>query len=440
MDIQIINFITKIPLKVASLSVFTSFKENVFIKYISQIVMSCNNYTNCKELVSQKIIEVINLYTLAFNYLNKTEFCGNLADYIFDYTLYDENFVLEQSSKNNYLTLSSSTKDAFSKDIEFLNEIAYLSSQSMKEFIKIKILSVDTTEDIEEILQVIQELPSWENNHKKFKINNKNWSCQSISIAENAKKNGVGIFAKHSVFTVGDDGNIYPVENYCFKPLETISGYEKEREKLIINTKAFCESKKFNNVLLYGDRGTGKSTAVKSVFSEFRCKNLKLIEISKSNLCFFRKIIKQLSKQNNKFIIFIDDLSFTESDESFFQLKVFLEGGVIEPPENIVVYATTNRIHLIKESTISRQGDEIHRADTIDETLSLSERFGIIITYLAPDKIKFISLIIQMAKERKLVMPEELIIKEAEKWALLKGSRSLRCAKQCLDFLESQSY
>ena len=189
-------------------------------------------------------------------------------------------------------------------------------------------------------------------------------------------KKGYGMFAKHHVFTV-ENGQLVPVKYPDPQRLSELPGYEKEREKVIANTKALLAGMPANNVLLYGDAGTGKSSAVKAIANEFAPEGLRLVEVKKNQLYQIPDLMDKLAANPLKFILFIDDLSFTANDDNFAALKAILEGSVGGRAKNIAVYATSNRRHLIKETLTDRTGDDIHEADTRQELMSLSARFEI---------------------------------------------------------------
>ena len=196
-------------------------------------------------------------------------------------------------------------------------------------------------------------------------------------------KKGYGMFAKHHVFTV-ENGQLVPVKYPDPQRLFELPGYEKEREKVIANTKALLAGMPANNVLLYGDAGTGKSSAVKAIANEFAPEGLRLVEVKKNQLYQIPDLMDKLAANPLKFILFIDDLSFTANDDNFAALKAILEGSVGGRAKNIAVYATSNRRHLIKETLTDRTGDDIHEADTRQELMSLSARFGLTVTFQRP--------------------------------------------------------
>lgn len=259
-----------------------------------------------------------------------------------------------------------------------------------------------------------------------------------IHRTHNIEKYGYGIYAKNRMFFVDEKDAILPVRNPDKISLSDLIDYERERKIIIDNTKALLENKPAANILLTGDAGTGKSSTVKAVANELWGEGLRIIEIRKDKLRAIPKILDELSDNPLKFVLFIDDLSFLKDDDSFNALKAVLEGSVTAKSKNVVIYATSNRRHIIKEKFSDREGDDIHRNDTIQELVSLSERFGIHVTFSKPDKKTFLNIVRSLAKESKVSMPVEELELLAERFALERGSRSARLARQFIDGLLSK--
>ena len=249
-------------------------------------------------------------------------------------------------------------------------------------------------------------------------------------------RKGYGMFAKHHVFTV-ENGQLVPVKYPDPQRLSELPGYEKEREKVIANTKALLAGMPANNVLLYGDAGTGKSSAVKAIANEFAPDGLRLVEVKKNQLYQIPDLMDRLAANPLKFILFIDDLSFTANDDNFAALKAILEGSVGGRAKNIAVYATSNRRHLIKETLTDRTGDDIHEADTRQELMSLSARFGLTVTFQRPEKARFENILAELAKQHGIDMPMDQLLVKAEAFAIRAGGRSPRVAKQFIEQCEA---
>ena len=249
-------------------------------------------------------------------------------------------------------------------------------------------------------------------------------------------KKGYGMFAKHHVFTV-ENGQLVPVKYPDPQKLSELPGYEKEREKVSANTRALLAGSPANNVLLYGDAGTGKSSTVKAIANEYAADGLRLVEVKKNQLYQIPDLMDQLAANPLKFILFIDDLSFSSNDDNFAALKAILEGSVGGRARNIAVYATSNRRHLIKETLTDRTGDDIHEADTRQELMSLSARFGLTVTFQRPEKARFETILAELAKQHGIDMPMDQLLVKAEAFAIRAGGRSPRVAKQFIEQCEA---
>ncbi len=247
---------------------------------------------------------------------------------------------------------------------------------------------------------------------------------------------GFGIFAKYNVFTV-KKSKLVPVKHPDTQSISTLSGYEQERNKVMQNTKALLNDEPAANVLLYGDAGTGKSSTVKAVANELFNKGLRLIEVKKNQLYQIPEIIDKLSINPLKFILFIDDLSFSSNDNDFAALKAILEGSVTGKGKNLAVYATSNRRHFVKENFADREGDEIHLGDTLQEVMSLSDRFGVKITFSRPNRDEYISIVYHLATIYEIDMPKDKLREQAEIFALHSNGRSPRAAKQFIEKLKA---
>ena len=242
---------------------------------------------------------------------------------------------------------------------------------------------------------------------------------------------GTGIFALYRGFIIGEDGALTPVSRYSEATFSKICGYERQKRQLMSNTEAFLKGKPANNVLLYGDSGTGKSTAVKALLSEYEKKGLRIVGVQKHQFVKLSGIIAQLSKKKQKFIILLDDLSFENFETEYKYLKAIIEGGVAEKPDNILIYATSNRRHLVTETFADREGGgDIHREETTNEKVSLSERFGLQIYYAKPDKQEFMDIVMFLAEKHFPETDKNTLIAGANAFAVKHGGFSGRAATQ----------
>ncbi len=257
------------------------------------------------------------------------------------------------------------------------------------------------------------------------------------------KEIGVGAFGLSKAFRFRElpAGNVefMPINNMDTVVLNDLVGYELQKEKLIANTKAFVKGKRANNVLLFGDSGTGKSTSIKAIVNEFYAEGLRMIEIYKHQFKYLSQVIAQIKNRNYKFIIYMDDLSFEEDESDYKFLKALIEGGVETRPDNILIYATSNRRHLIRETWRDRtdveQDGDIHRSDTMEEKLSLANRFGVTIGYYKPSRQEFYDIVGTLAERNGIeISPEELKL-EADRWEMSHGGISGRTAQQFVDHL-----
>ncbi|GKX31686.1 hypothetical protein SH1V18_41660 [Vallitalea longa] len=245
--------------------------------------------------------------------------------------------------------------------------------------------------------------------------------------------NGCGIFITHNSFRW--DNRILPILNPDPISFSDLYGFELQRKTLIKNTKAFLQGKKANNILLVGHRGTGKSSSVKALVNEYHSEGLRIVEINKHQLSDYHLIIKALKNRKHKFIIFMDDLSFEDFEVEYKNMKAIIEGGVEVRPDNVLIYATSNRRHLIKETWKDREGGDVHAMDSIEEKLSLSDRFGITITYNAPNQDKYLEIVKGMASKHNIDIPWEELRQKAIKWELWHNGRSGRSAQQFITSL-----
>ncbi len=248
---------------------------------------------------------------------------------------------------------------------------------------------------------------------------------------QNLHKHGYGIFSSCGMFRLSDDKQIEPIVSADKIGMDCFIGYEDERAKVVENTRAFVEGRPAANVLLCGDAGTGKSSTVKAVANEFFGEGVRLIELRKDQLSLLPLVMAKISGNPLKFIIFIDDLAFNKSDDNFSMLKAALEGSASAKADNAVIYATSNRRHIIKESFGDRDNeDDVHRNDTLQEILSLSERFGLVVLFSKPNKALYLEIVKTLAEKYGVTMEEKQLEIEAEAFALRKGNRSARCAEQ----------
>lgn len=390
----------KIKLGFSSVVIFRNILKTKVIKKLLK-------FLNCETKENIDNIKQIDLYSEFLSELFKSD--NNLADFILSQIFLDDNIyiskcILKQEINNNL-------KKTFKNELNFFKYISSFDFSSLFE---------------KEYSKKIAELEIKEIDFYKIYFEH----------IKNIDKKGYGIFYNNNMFVLDDIKNIIAVKNKDNQDIKKLYGYEIERNKVLSNTKILIEGKKANNILLYGDAGTGKSSTVKAVANFFKDEGLRLIEIKKNQLHFITDIIEKLSCSPLKFIIFIDDLTFSSNDDTFSYLKAILEGGVNSFPNNIAVYVTSNYRHLIKENFTDRDGDDIHIEDTIQQIMSLTNRFGMIITFQRPGKDLFKEIVLSYAKENNIKTDKEELINQAEAYAIRSAGRSPRVAKQFIELLK----
>jgi len=260
------------------------------------------------------------------------------------------------------------------------------------------------------------------------------------TLTEFYKEYGVGKFGLHKAFRVshGEGGvQIVPITNIAHVHLDDLVGYELQKKKLVENTQAFINGKKANNCLLFGDAGTGKSSCIKAITNEFYDKGLRIIEVYKHQFQDLNEVIAQIKNRNYKFIIYMDDLSFEEFEIEYKYLKAVIEGGLEKKPGNVLIYATSNRRHLIREKSSDKndRDEDLHTNDTVQEKLSLAYRFGVTIFFGKPEPKEFQNIVCTLAERHHINMDESRLLSEANKWELSHGGISGRTAQQFIDYL-----
>ena len=256
------------------------------------------------------------------------------------------------------------------------------------------------------------------------------------------QKYGVGKFGLNKAFRITEDeeyGILSPITTTGDMTLDDLVGYEEQKKKLMENTEAFVAGRKANNVLLFGDAGTGKSTSIKAILNQYYSRGLRMIEVYKHQFKDLSKVISEIKNRNYRFIIYMDDLSFEEFEIEYKYLKAVIEGGLETKPNNVLIYATSNRRHLIRETWSDRSDmsqDELHRSDTMQEKLSLVARFGVSIGYYKPSQKEYFNIVTTLAKKYpEITLTDEELRAEANKWELSHGGISGRTAQQFINHL-----
>ncbi len=374
--------------------------------------------------------ETVSLFICFLNNLNSSEeFKITLKSYTdFIYSLYNTNRsqniydCLKHLVYTDENILSKGCGDCIKENEQILNTARYELSL-MDELVK---YDYKTIQDLmkkkyPDNVDVIEHLPIY------YTSSSNNFDLDDI--LKSYLKYGFGIFSCYSAFKFNENKEIIPIKYFDNMTFDELKNYEYQKNVIKQNTKAFLDGKEANNILLYGDRGCGKSSTVKALINEFSDYNLKIIQVYKESFLYLSELFEKLRDLPLKFIIFADDLSFDEDDKNFSSIKAILEGSLSNKPKNTIIYATTNRMHLVKESFSSREGSEVHYRDTIDETVSLSDRFGIMLTFSALTKLEYLDIVKQIANDC-CINADENLFKEAEKFAVLKSIRTPRVARQ----------
>ncbi len=348
---------------------------------------------------------------------------NSFKEYLSRLILTDDNAFTKAAVAGKADRLPAAVLNGVKSDLKKLEAVANISPKDIYE----------SVENID-LRQVLKTLPSWQTGESVAPLT-EDWENRIEDLIEYHKKNGYGMYSKYNAFAWRNHG-LYPISETDPIQLSDLKNYEDQRRKVIDNTESFVNGYPANNVLLYGDRGTGKSSTVHAVLNAYAPEGLRMIEISKSDIPDLTMIREMLSESPMKFIIFIDDLSFDSHDDSFGELKAALEGSLGGRKHNTIIYATSNRRHLIKESFSDREND-INRNDIMQEQLSLSDRFGLSITFINPDKKGYLDIVEKIAEDRKLDVDMDHLCAVAEQWATRKGGRSPRCARQFIDYVES---
>lgn len=258
------------------------------------------------------------------------------------------------------------------------------------------------------------------------------------------RNHGVGMFGLNKVFRIrqpADKLELEPITNIVEVRLSDLIGYETQKQMLRENTEAFLQGHRANNLLLYGDSGTGKSTCIKAILNEYHSSGLRIIEFYKHQMQDLATVISLIKNRNYRFIIFMDDLSFEDFETEYKYLKAVIEGGLEITPDNVLIYATSNRRHLIREtwsdrSDTTRDGDDIHHSDTAEEKMSLVNRFGVTIRFGKPNQQEYLEIVKGIARRYpEIILPENILVEEARKWGMWHGNISGRRAQQFINHL-----
>lgn len=331
----------------------------------------------------------------------------SLGDYLHDMLVFSDSPILAECAKN----LTEPRREAVEHDVAVAAEIAKTVSRELKTRLSAQYSDFD-----------FMSLPYFDSG---------DFGYTAEYFIHYVKVHGNGMFAKYKAFSF--DGELRPITYTDKIRLTELKNYEAQRQQVIDNTICFLRGKHAQNVLLYGERGTGKSSTVKAILNEYE--ELRMVEVSKNDVAMLPALFRKLRDIPLRFIVTIDDLAFAENDDRFGILKAALEGSLSAKPDNILIYATTNRRKIVRETAADR---EISGADAIDESMSLADRFGLFITFMKPDKQVFLDIVQKLAADKGLVVSAERLETAAERFALRHGGRSPRTARQFVDWLDGR--
>ncbi|MBE0068573.1 DUF815 domain-containing protein [Thermoanaerobacterium thermosaccharolyticum] len=413
-------------------------------QYINELIKDLRRFVIYKNVLSDdtvkkfvKILEFISdgkpdvdgvykLYSELYSELTKYAVKNDVYNGIWkskinDLVKVDENIFSLLSEKFGQDMIDKRLKMAAEKELETLKKLA----------------DVDLIGYVEEHLSF--NMPPWENliNHSNKGDIADILDCKSIDeIIDYYNKNGCGLFNRYRAFR-WDNGELIGVENPDPVEFDDLIGYEEEHRIVIDNTNRFMRGLPASNILLYGDRGTGKSSTVKAVLNMYYKKGLRLIEVSRQDMMDLNKIINIISSRGLKFILFLDDLSFEENETEYKVLKSTLEGGIGKLPDNVIIYATSNRRHLIREYLDDSVQNELHLMDTKEEKLSLADRFGITITFMSPNQEEYLKIVESLAQKYGISLDMDTLKSESIRWCTWHNGMSPRSAKQFIDYIRS---
>lgn len=413
--------------QIASLLIYQSiFKSELGIAFI-ELLQEISIYNESGKNNSLSFLEVLQAYGRWFKLLAATN--QSWQDYLITSILQDDNPFSQQVQKIPIPNLPSSLITAVQQDLQILQNIYNCPTQEISDW-------------VETISSAKDKIPTWDlaTSKHNFLSSAENWTETITDLAQYYSQHGVGIFAKYNALRWQKE-QLIGILNPDPIQLKEIIGYEHQKKTLVKNTESLLAGYSALNTLLYGSRGSGKSSLIKALLSEYSDRGLRLIEVSKFELKNLPIIVEKLRYLPQKFIIFVDDLSFEEDDDAFKALKVVLEGSLTARANNIVVYATSNRRHLIREFFSDRprpsDADEIHSWDNVQEKLSFSDRFGLTLTFEPANQNTYLNIVNILAQQAGIAIDKTELEFRAKQWATRGNGRSGRTARQFIDYLRA---
>ena len=425
-----IILLKKLLLEATTICIYRNLLEDEAVK-------SFINLIRMLETPDCSIEQILNSYCSVYHILLKNNI-PSFYEYVKNAVLRDENS-FSLACEKGVVEGNEMVKEQARRDLAVIGSLALVKCDDIKECMKKKF------SEKREAVDVIQSLPDW----NAFQANEEerlSFERRFESLMSWYRKNGAGVFSQHSFFTWdGHKQELVPVKNPDPITLDRLYLLDSQKETAVRNTEIFLSGIEANNILFYGDRGTGKSSMVKAIANKYYDRGLRLIEVPKEYLDQIPIITSRLSGRGLKFILFIDDLAFENNEEKYTALKAILEGGIEHKPSNILLYATSNRRHLVKEKFSDREGlvsdnpeEEIRARDSIQEKLSLADRFGITIVFSSPLKNEYLEIVNKMAEEENLRIEPEVLNKKAMQWEMMYNGMSPRTARQFINWIKAE--
>lgn len=410
-----------------ALCIFKYFKEDSVLQPLQRLLKALEE--------KKEIGYILSCYNDYAYELLKEDSYFSLKHYISEKILYDMHLFAQivEKKKGDYPSVFI---EGARKELVLLQNIAHISSKLIKTMM-LERGEGETTQNM------IKGLLDWDNEKCIEALFEADWENIVEPLIAFYEKNGCGEMAKYYAFVWTKEGTLRGIDTPDPIKLKNLVSYEHQKADVVGNRLKFLKGYPANNLLLYGARGTGKSSLVKAIINEYYCKGLRLIEIRKDQLVEFEKLIPLVKNKKQKFILFVDDLAFEDNEDTYTSLKTILEGGIQNRPSNVLIYATSNRRHLVKERLSDRVGlgstnvnDEVHARDLIEEKLSLADRFGMTISFSTPTQEEYLEIVYQMAESRALAIDKETLRRKALQWEIWHNGRSGRTAKQFINDLE----
>jgi uncharacterized protein len=424
----------------SKLLIYKNIKEDSILFRLSDICKQIDANDCAKEdLISDIYIEINRLLDLSTRYGFDNNLWHNYLAFLLamaenPFTLVSEKVGTNEGSvnkfvKNDFCIFKQLFDYDFSKIEKEMDIDCFTTITNYDAIVKSEqIFNKNVSEKVQKLSYAIEQA---KNDEELFKI-----------VTDFYKEFGVGNIGLNKAFRISSEdksGILCPITNTSDVVLDDLIGYESQKKELIQNTEAFVRGCKANNVLLYGDAGTGKSASIKAILNQYYDRGLRMIEVYKHEFKELPKVIEAVKNRNYRFIIYMDDLSFEEFEIEYKYLKAVIEGGLETKPENVLIYATSNRRHLIRETWSDRSDmseDELHRSDTVNEKVSLAERFGVKIGYYNPQRKEYFNIVTTLARRHpEIILTDEELKLQASKWEMRHGGMSGRTAQQFIDYL-----